>query len=110
MIEFRDIELADKPIIDKYLINNPYRASESCFSNLYGWSHKYKTQFAEWRDFLLVKFTSDRGGCSYLTPFGKGNLASAIEVLIEECGCPIKFEMSGVTQAMREEIEAAMKR
>ena len=110
MIEFRDIELADKPIIDKYLINNPYRASESCFSNLYGWAHKYKTQFAEWRDFLLIKFTSDRGGCSYLTPFGKGNLASAIEVLIDECGCPIKFELSGVTQAMREEIEAAMPR
>ncbi len=110
MIQFRDIELADKPIIDKYLINNPYRASESCFSNLYGWAHKYKTQFAEWRDFLLIKFTSDRGGCSYLTPFGKGNLASAIEVLIDECGCPIKFELSGVTQAMREEIEAAMPR
>lgn len=110
MIEFRDIELRDKETIDKYLTNNPYRSSESCFSNLYGWAHKYKTQFAEWRDFLLIKFTSDRGGCSYLTPFGKGNLASAIEVLIEECGCPIKFEMSGVTQAMREEIEKAMPR
>lgn len=110
MIEFRDIELTDKPIIDKYLINNPYRASESCFSNLYGWAHKYKTQYAEWRDFLLIKFTSDRGGCSYLTPFGKGNLASAIEALIDECGCPIQFEMSGVTQAMKEEIESAMPR
>ena len=110
MIEFRDIELHDKKIIDKYLINNPYRASESCFSNLYGWAHKYKTQYAEWRDFLLIKFTSDRGGCSYLTPFGKGNLASAIDVLVDECGCPIKFEMSGVTLAMREEIEKAMPR
>lgn len=108
MIEFRDIELADKPIIDKYLINNPYRASESCFSNLYGWAHKYKTQYAEWQDYLLVKFTSDRGGCSYLTPFGKGNLTTAIEVLIDECGCPVKFEMSGVTQAMKDEIEAAL--
>ena len=110
MIEFRDIELQDKERIDKYLINNPYRASESCFSNLYGWAHKYNTQLAEWRDFLLIKFISDRGGCSYLKPFGKGNLAGAIEVLIEECGCPIKFEMSGVTQAMREEIEKAMPR
>ncbi len=108
MIEFRDIELRDKKIIDKYLINNPYRASESCFSNLYGWGHKYKTEYAEWRDYLLIKFTSERGGCSYLTPFGKGNLVSAIDVLVDECGCPIKFEMSGVTPAMREEIEKAM--
>ena len=110
MIEFRDIELEDKQTIDNFLVNNPYRASESCFSNLYGWAHKYKTQFAVWRDYLLIKFTSDRGGCSYLMPFGKGNLSSAIEVLVEECGCPVKFEMSGVTQAMKEEIEAAMPR
>ncbi len=110
MIEFRDIELEDKKIIDKYFTNNPYRASETCFSSLYGWSHKYKTQYAVWRDYLLIKFTSNRGGCSYLTPFGRGNLASAIEVLVEECGCPIKFEMSGVTKAMREEIEGAMPR
>ena len=110
MIEFRDIELQDKETIDKFLTNNPYRASESCFSNLYGWAHKYKTQFAVSRDYLLIKFTSDRGGCSYLTPFGKGNLASAIEVLVDECGCPIKFEMSGVTEAMRIEIERAMPR
>ncbi len=108
MIEFRDIELQDKDIIDKFLINNPYRASESCFSNLYGWAHKYKTQYAVWRDYLLIKFTSDRGGCSYLTPFGKGDLTSAIEMLVKECGCPIKFEMSGVTEAMKEEIERAM--
>ncbi len=67
MIEFRDIELQDKEIIDKFFTNNPYSSAESCFSNLYGWAHKYKTQYAIWRDFLLVKFTSDRGGCSYLT-------------------------------------------
>ena len=110
MIKFKDIELEDKDIIDTYLFNNPYRASESCFSNLYGWAHKYKTQYAIWREFLLIKFTSDRGGCSYLTPFGKGNVAGAIDLLVEECGCPIKFEMSGVTQAMKEVIEHAMPR
>lgn len=110
MIEFRDVELQDKEVIDRFLVNNPYRASESCFSNLYGWAHKYNTQFAVWRDYLLVKFTTDRGGCSYLTPFGRGNLASAIEMLVDECGCPIKFEISGVTGAMKEEIEKAMPR
>lgn len=110
MIEFRDIELRDKEIIDKFLINNPYRASESCFSNLYGWAHKYKTKYAIWRDYLLIKFTSNRGSCSYLTPFGKGDLTTAINALVEDCGCTKKFEISGVTQAMREEIEQAMPR
>lgn len=110
MVEFKDIELSDKEVIDKYFRDNLYRASETCFTNLYGWAHKYKTQYAEWRDFLLIKFTSNRGGCSYLFPFGKGNLAGAIEALREECGCPIRFELSGVTESMKEEIEYAMPR
>lgn len=110
MIEFRDIELQDKEIIDRFFTNNPYRASETCFSNLFGWSHKYKTQYAVWRDFLLIKFTSNWGGCSYLSPFGRGDLASAIEVLVDECGCPERFEMSGVTEEMKDDIERAMPR
>lgn len=108
MIEFRDIELADKEIIDKHLNYNQYRSSEACFSNLYGWAHKYNTQFSIWRDFLLVKFMSDRGSCSYLMPFGKGNLVGAIEALMEDCDDPVRFEMSGVTKAMKKEIEEIM--
>src|SRR5690554_2314775 len=110
MLEFRDIKLEDKKIIDKHLSYVPYRASEGCFSNLYGWAHKYNTTFAIWRDFLLVKFISDRGSCSYLMRFGKGNLMGAIEKLMEDCDDPVRFEMSGVTKAMKKEIEKIMPR
>ena len=108
MVEFRDIELQDKEIIDRFFTNNPYRASETCFSNLFGWSHKYKTPYAVWRDFLHIQFTCNWGGCSYLSPFGRGDLAGAIEVLVADCGCPDRFEMSGVTEVMKEEIEKAL--
>ena len=29
MVEFRDIELQDKEIIDRFFTNNPYRASDT---------------------------------------------------------------------------------
>lgn len=108
MIEFKKITLEDKPAIDEIFKQNPYRASECCFSNLYGWAHKFNTEFALWNGFLLIKFTNVIGGCSYLTPFGKGDLKSAIEVILEDCNCTERFEMSGVTQKMWEDIDAAM--
>jgi hypothetical protein len=80
-MEFKKIELSDKPIFDRLLENNTFRASECCFSNLYGWAHKFDTKFAVFNDFLLIKFTGITGKCSYLMPFGKGDLKAAIEAL-----------------------------
>ncbi len=108
MLNFKRIQLEDKSVIDRFLQGNTHRASELCFSNLYGWAHKFDTQYAVFNDFLLIKFKREDGGCSYLKPIGKGNLAEAVHALVEDCGCKIKFNMSGVTQAMWEELHAAM--
>ena len=107
-MQFKNIQLSDKPTFDRLLEGNTFRASECCFSNLYGWAHKFNTQFAILNDFLLIKFTNAAGGCSYLTPLGKGDLKSAIEALYDDCGCKVKFEMSGVTEEMWQQIEEAM--
>ncbi|MFA6701667.1 MAG: phosphatidylglycerol lysyltransferase domain-containing protein [Dysgonamonadaceae bacterium] len=108
MLEFKKITLEDKSTIDRLLEGNTYRSSECCFSNLYGWSHKFNTSYAEWNNFLLVKFTVDNGGCSYLIPYGQGDLKPAIEVLMNDCGCTQKFSMSGVTERMWTNIETSM--
>lgn len=107
MLDFKKITLDDKPIFDKIFENNTYRASECCFSNLYGWAHKFNTQYAVWGGFLLIKFTNAAGGCSYLAPLGSGDMKAAIELLAEDCGCMVRFEMSGVTEAMWQKIEEA---
>ena len=108
MIEFKSITLEDKPIIDKLLEGNTYRASECCFSNLYGWSHKFNTQFAVWNDFLLIKFTRAAGECSYLAPFGKGDVKGDIDTLFSDCNCIDKFELSGVTENMWQKIDVVL--
>lgn len=108
MIDFKEITLNDKPIFDKLLEGNSYRSSECCFSNLYGWAHKYNTKFAVFSDFLLIKFTSIQGGCLYLRPLGKGNLKRAINAIFEDCGCERRFEMAGITERMWQDIDAEM--
>lgn len=108
MIEFKNITLEDKPIIDKLLQGNAYRASECCFSNLYGWSHKFNTQYAVWNDFLLIKFTRAAGECSYLAPFGKGDVKGAINALFSDCNCKKSFELSGVTEGMWQKIDEVL--
>lgn len=107
MLHFKPIELEDKKIIDSFLENNQCPASECCFSNLYGWAHKFDTRYAIWNDFLLIKFTREDGGCSYLKPIGKGDLRAAIMHLYEDCGCKVMFNLAGVTQEMWQEIDAA---
>ena len=107
-MKFHKIELSDKPIFDRLLAGNNFRASECCFSNLYGWAHKFDTKFAVFNEFLLIKYTALTGKCSYLMPFGKGDLRAAIEALHEDCGCKHRFELSGVTEQMWQEIELAM--
>lgn len=108
MIDFKEITLDDKPIFDKILAGNTYRASECSFSNLYGWAHKFSTKFAIFNDFLLIKFTNPQGCCSYLKPFGRGNLKRAVNAIFEDCGNEKKFEMSGVTERMWADIDADM--
>lgn len=107
-MQFNPIHLSDKPLFDRLLEKNAFRASECCFSNLYGWAHKFNTQYAVIDDFLLIKFTNTAGGCSYLMPLGRGDLKKAIEGLYEDCGCRKRFELSGVTEAMWREIDQTM--
>jgi len=55
-----------------------------------------------------VKFSVDDGRCSYLIPYGRGDLRPPIEALMNDCGCTQKFMMSGVTERMWTNIEASM--
>ncbi|HBG40442.1 DUF2156 domain-containing protein [Limibacterium fermenti] len=108
MIDFKPITLSDKPVFDQFFQQNTYRSSEWCFTNLYGWAHTFDTRYAVKDGFLLVKFMNLQGGCSFLKPFGTGDLKKIIEELIADCGCRSNIELGAVTPDMREEIEALM--
>ena len=82
MLEFKDLELEDKEIINKYLAKSQSKGSESSFTNFYMWRKSYNVKYAIYNDWLIV-----RSGCEkkwwYLPPYGEGDdLAGTIEEII----------------------------
>ena len=82
MLEFKDLELEDKEIINKYLAKSQSKGSESSFTNFYMWRKSYNVKYAIYNDWLIV-----RSGCGknwwYLPPYGEGeDLAGTIEEMI----------------------------
>ena len=109
MLSFKSLELDDKDIINKYLKNQNYRASDLCFTNLYSWGKKFNTQFAVNGEWLFIRFRDNNNRNSYLKPVGTGELSEAIQLIIEDHKqFDSIFQLRGVTSDMIEEIEKSM--
>ncbi len=82
MIHFKDIEIEDKPIIDRYL-NTCYRMiSEMTFTNMFIWRKPYHIKWAIVRDCLVVYYKSRyETGVSF--PMGSGDVFAAAEDVID---------------------------
>lgn len=109
MLTFKSLELKDKDIINSYLRQQNYRASDLCFTNLYCWGRKFDTEYAITSDWLFIRFKDNNGRNSYLKPVGTANLKDAIDLIQEDhSSFSSPFQMRGLTKEMIEEIEAVM--
>lgn len=109
MLIFRSLELKDKDIIDSYLRQQNYRASDLCFTNLYCWGRKFDTQFAVTDDWLFIRFKDNNGRNSYLKPVGTGDLNKAVDLILEDhAQFDTPFQIRGLTKEMMAEIEAVI--
>jgi len=109
MIHFKKIELTDKRDIDNCLFVNTYRACDFCFTNMYAWNTKFKTEFAIKNKTLFLRFNEIDGNTYYMLPIGTMPLENALKLIIEDAGnLNIPFLMKGVTGRMWADIEKAM--
>lgn len=108
MIEFKDITLQDKDIIQAFTMNSHRRNCDLSFSNLCSWRFMYHTKYALTGGFLVLRFYAD-GELAYMMPIGKGDLRETLEAMIDDArqiGEP--FRMLGVCVGMKADIEAVM--
>lgn len=108
MIEFKDITLKDKELIQSFTLNSHRRNCDLSFSNLFSWRFMYHTKFAVMDGFLLLRFYAD-DQLAYMMPIGHGDLKKILEALIEDAehlGEP--FCMLGICVEMKADIEEAM--
>lgn len=78
MLEFKTIELSDKPWIDSLLKISDFGGCEYCFANNMAWRRMYDTQITRYKDFYIpcsfkdgIHFTFPAGGGDYSEVFGE---------------------------------------
>lgn len=73
MLEFKVIELSDKPWIDSLLRISDFRGCEYCFANNMAWRRMYNTKITRYKDFYISCSENERGGVSFTFPAGGGD-------------------------------------
>ena len=108
MIEFKDITLADKELIQSFTLNSQRRNCDLSFANLCSWTFLYQTKYAVLDGYLLLRFYAGEE-LAYMMPVGTGDVKPVLEALIEDAeALGAKFRMLGVCVGMKADLEAVM--
>lgn len=86
MLEFKDLQLEDKEIIEKYIKPYNFKTCEYSFTNLYIWKDSLNISYAIYKDALIIKRKDFHGNYHFMQPIGykKEDLLHIIDVLKEE--------------------------
>lgn len=71
-LTFRQITTADRDIFEQAVVHSDYRNCDMSLANIYCWQDSYHSQIATWRDWLIIRFTTERGDTAYMQPMGEG--------------------------------------
>lgn len=82
MLEFRNVELADKALVEEYLRKSDFRGCEYTFGNLLMWSAHYNTQICFDRGFCFEK-TGTGDKTMFVYPYGGGDVKTAVTLIRE---------------------------
>lgn len=82
MLQFKDLTLEDKPMIDQYFQEGQYQNSECTFTNLFIWRECYAVQWAVVNGLLVIKPTVGEESW-ILPPYGDYDVHDVCPVLTE---------------------------
>lgn len=112
MIEFRELQLEDQPVISDFFHQGQYQNSECTFTNLYIWRKCYKVQWAIIKGFLVIEPTLGEESW-ILPPYGdyqdQKTFSEVIELLaahFAEIGKP--FVIKAITEQQRAVLEEVL--
>ena len=107
IIDFKELEKADKPRLDAFFKERYYENSHFNFTNLYMWRQPYHIMWAVEDDVLYMKAEWE-GRVFAMQPFGPiSKMEDAITnwlAYFREIGQP--FEISGIERSMAERLQA----
>lgn len=107
MLNFKPIAIEDKNEMSRYLCCEQFGSTEGSFADLYIWGEQFDTQVCIKDDNLYVRARSG-DKAYYLYPYGGGDLKNALANIIADAAAQgATPELRGVTDRMRERLEAA---
>lgn len=110
MLNFKEVELSDREVLEPVLRALPYRVCDHSFSCLYIWEKTYPARYALEDGILYIMYRFPDGSISYQMPLVAGDrLAHAVGLLKEDAAARgIALELVTINEQMKEELEAAM--
>lgn len=103
-LEFRQVKLEDKELIDSYIKKQNSKNCSISFANIYLWEPHYKVTYTEVEDMLVFRSNGDQPSFSY--PIGGSDVKKAIDFMMEYCKeMNLEFKMYGVTEEQFSVIE-----
>ncbi len=104
MIDFREVRLEDKPLVDSLICASGCHGADYSFANLFIWRHAYKPKITFINDRIII-YLPEAGGL-YAFPKGDGPLKETIELMREDAHQQgHKFEMRGLTPMILDELK-----
>lgn len=103
-LEFRQVKLEDKELIDSYIKKQNSKNCSISFANIYLWEPHYKVTYTEVEDMLVFRSNGDQPSFSY--PIGGSDVKKSIDFMMEYCKeMNLEFKMYGVTEEQFSVIE-----
>ena len=103
MLNFKEIEISDKPWMDNILHNENNLGCEYCFGNLFIWKDYFKSVVSKADENIFIFSNKGKG---YLYPTGKGDLEKAVLNLKSHAETNGRvFKMNGVDEEKKALLE-----
>lgn len=108
MIPFRNLTLADKPVIERFVCESGRDSSDMLFDNLWAERHQTNVRFAVVEAMLVLRFETN-GRFTYSMPLGRGNLRFALMQMMEDADTMrMACHLAGLTEADVAAVKTAM--
>ncbi len=106
-MDFKQICIEDKMVIEKYLRSDNQGIAEHCFTSIFMWQDFYSTAYCVDEEFLYIKSkSSDKKEDYYMYPVGKGDIKVALNKLFDSFGDDITIV--SITEEQKQVIETLM--
>ena len=105
MIDFKELTLDDRKLIEEYYGKCKYMGSETNFTNMFMWSRSYNIRYAETDGFMVIAGSHGDIRGIYHFPVGSGDLKAVLLKLERELP---EFTLCPVTDEMIDKIEEVL--